>query len=282
MPMDSPRHSHRHRSFPTVGSTFANQGSVQPRPAAAAKPRPAYARIVVQQNIRLELCRKMWALFEAHYDEISWSCFLSDLQDKSHVILIFDKDTDELCGFSTQVARTYTVDNLPYRVVFSGDTILDPAYRGTYVLARAFFRYMLGQRLRYPTIPLRWLLISKGYKTYLLLARNHLEYYPTYKRPTPSSAQRLLDTVCFSRFKGAYRPDLGVIRFNDMHGKLKPHVAPLGPAELRDPDIAFFARANPGHQQGDELACLGYFTPWMMFHFLSRSLRAKTSPGSKS
>jgi hypothetical protein len=37
---------------------------------------------------------------------------------------------------------------------------------------------------------------------------------------------------------------------------LRSGLAELKPARLRDPHVAFFVRANPGHARGDELACL--------------------------
>jgi hypothetical protein len=37
---------------------------------------------------------------------------------------------------------------------------------------------------------------------------------------------------------------------------LRPHLAGIPAARLDDPHVAFFARVNPGHVRGDELACL--------------------------
>lgn len=238
-------------------------------------PKPIYARTLNRNRISPSTYQSMWQIFQAHYDGVSWDQFMKDIQEKSHVILIFDHQSHKLCGFSTISAKTHTVDKKKQRVVFSGDTILASSYRGTTVLAWAFFRFLFGQWLRRPHLPPRWLLISKGYKTYLLLARNFLDYYPSYKAPTPSHVQALLDQACQDRFQDAYRPHLGIVRFETQQCKLKPSVAPIGPRELADPDIAFFVQANPGHQHGDELACLGYFTPWMILHFLKRTLRAK-------
>jgi hypothetical protein len=38
--------------------------------------------------------------------------------------------------------------------------------------------------------------------------------------------------------------------------RLLETTAPLTEAELADPDICFFADANPGHAEGDMLLCL--------------------------
>lgn len=259
-------------SFHSTHATAQTRRQTAKRPA----PKRAYARTIARGRLDAPLYERMWSIFAAHYDGVSWEQFLEDIGEKSHVILLFDQKTQELCGFSTVIAKTYTNQNKKHRVVFSGDTIMAAPYRGSPVLAWAFFRFLLGQWLRFPHLPVRWFLISKGYKTYLLLARNFLEYYPSYKGPTPPKVQTLLDHLCFERFGPAYRQDLGIVRFNTLQCKLKPNIAPIGPRELADPDIAFFVNANPGHHHGDELACLGSFTPWMILYFLKRTIRPKS------
>jgi hypothetical protein len=40
------------------------------------------------------------------------------------------------------------------------------------------FKLIIKLRVKYPFNEFYWLLISKGYKTYLLLANNYYVYYP--------------------------------------------------------------------------------------------------------
>jgi len=46
-----------------------------------------------------------------------------------------------------------------------------------------------------------------------------------------------------------------VVRFKEPT-PLKRGVAEITDERLRDPRVAFFARMNPGHVYGDELACI--------------------------
>ena len=48
---------------------------------------------------------------------------------------------------------------------------------------------------------------------------------------------------------------LGIVRFRRAN-PLRPGVAEVTERRLRDPLVEFFIRMNPGHAQGDELACL--------------------------
>ena len=52
----------------------------------------------------------------------------------------------------------------------------------------------------------------------------------------------------------------GIVRFRNAT-PLRRGVAEITEERLRDPLIAFFARANPGHANGDELACITEVPP---------------------
>jgi hypothetical protein len=57
------------------------------------------------------------------------------------------------------------------------------------------------------------------------------------------------------RFGRSYDPTTGVVHF-DRPQLLRPHLAGVPAQRLSDPHVAFFAARNPGHERGDELACL--------------------------
>ena len=57
------------------------------------------------------------------------------------------------------------------------------------------------------------------------------------------------------KFGDEYDAERGVIRFHQA-APLQSGVAEITPQRLKDPHVAFFVQANPGHAHGDELACL--------------------------
>jgi hypothetical protein len=107
------------------------------------------------------------------------------------------------------------------------------------------------------------MLISKGYKTYLLMANNFAEHYPRYESPTPATAQRVLDAFATKLFPGAYRHESGLIDFGHSHGQVKAGVAPITSEMHENPRIRFFAERNATWQRGTELACIARMT-WTM------------------
>lgn len=199
----------------------------------------------------------MWALYERYYADVREDLFHADLARKSHVILLTDRADGSLQGFSTLASFERTLHGRGVTVVYSGDTIVDRRYWGDPALQLGFLRFTLGHFVRRPWRPVYWLLISKGWRTYLLLTRFFGRYWPRWDRPTPAPVEALLADLAAEQWPDAWRPDLGILRFPVPMGRLREGVAPIEGALLDDPDIRYFAERNPGHVDGDELVCLG-------------------------
>lgn len=191
-----------------------------------------------------------WEVFERYYERTDRARFDADLDAKDHVILL--EADGRIVGFST-VCVEHVGDVVS---VFSGDTVIDAAHHGASALQWAFFRYIASVKARHPRKLVAWFLISKGYKTYLLLARNFPNHWPRRDTPTPPWAQELLVTLARRRFGDALDPERLILRFPPgTHDRLRPDVAPTD--GVTDPDVRYFLQANPGHADGDELCCLG-------------------------
>lgn len=206
---------------------------------------------------------QMFAVFEAYYDDVTRARFEADLQNKDDVIVLRDPE-GTVRGFSTLRRLSVEVAGRRHRAVFSGDTVVDQAFWGTRVLGRVFLRYMFQERLRHPWAPLWWFLISKGYKTYLLMANNFPEHWPRYERPMPAARRALLDGLATELFPDAYDASQGLIRFGPHHGRLRHGMAATTAQLLADnPRIRFFEERNPDWAQGVELACVASMS-WTM------------------
>src|SRR6185503_11744730 len=136
------------------------------------------ARYRPLRSISVDDIDRMHKLFVTMYENADVPTFLRDLSKKDGAILVRDKATGELCGFTT-IKNVPLVDGGRRAIgVFSGDTVLDPSCWGDRAFKDAFMRYLLWLWLTSPGKSLYWLLISKGYKTYMLLASNFVNYYP--------------------------------------------------------------------------------------------------------
>ncbi len=230
------------------------------------------ARIQPIDTLRPEQRTSLWEMFQRYYVGVEPETFEADLRDKDELILLSDS-RGTIAGFSTLKTYRKTVEGRPIIVVFSGDTIVEPAYWGQTCLQRAFFRYVMKVKFKAGRTPVYWYLLSKGYKTYLLLSRNFATYYPRHDLPTPTFERALIQTLSVERYGEAFEPQRGVLQAEACPGRLRSGVAPLDLSLLSADDIRFFHQRNPGHAAGDELCCLGLIDHHLARKFCARVVR---------
>ncbi len=196
---------------------------------------------------------RMFALYATYYDGTNCALFAADLAGKSHVIELMADGV--LVGFSTLAVLPFEHRGTANLALFSGDTIIDQAHWGEQALVAAFCRYA-GRLRAQRDVPLYWLLISKGYRTYRYLSLFARSYYPQHAASTPASMQERLHALAQRKFGAAYDATTGVVRFPQSRGHLKPAWADVRD-HLRTHDVVrFFLDRNPGYASGDELVCL--------------------------
>lgn len=219
---------------------------------------------------------EMFALFSQYYDCVERARFDGDLDQKDAVILLTAGGAIQ--GFSTLKTLPVRVGRRTHVGVYSGDTVLAREYWGQRVLGKVFLRYLFKQKLRRPLRPFWWFLISKGYKTYLLMANNFGEHWPRHEQATPADRQEILDRFGEAYFPDTYQPDTGLIVFPASLGQLKFHITPITDEQREVPRIAFFEEKNPTWMSGTELACLARMT-WTMPLYYSLKALWKLSGG---
>lgn len=224
--------------------------------SAPARRRSLFAKTVQVSALDRQTIAAAFALFHAAYEGADRLRFERDLSEKQHVILLFDRETRLLRGFSTVLVRRIDSPAGRATVVFSGDTVIDRAYWGQKQLQLAFARLLVALKMRAPFQPLYWFLISKGYRTYLLLANAFPRAIPRLDRPEDDGLRQVLDTLATERFGSDYDASRGLVRYAVPHEHVREGVAPLTDTALRNPHVRFFTERNPGHGDGDELACL--------------------------
>ena len=195
-------------------------------------------------------------LFRVAYEGTSRERFERDLAEKQHIILLHDRATGALKGFSTVLVRQVWSRRGRATVVFSGDTVIDRAYWGQKQLQLAFARLLASLKVRNPSRPLYWFLISKGYKTYLLLAHAFPRAVPRMGTPEDPALRAVLDELATERFGEQYDRAAGLVRYETPHERVRDGVAPVTEAALANPHVCFFVARNPEHASGVELACL--------------------------
>ncbi len=220
---------------------------------------------------------EMWKIFSRFYSEVEYEKFFQDLFAKNYAIICRDKKTQEVKGFSTIHLYRTTIDGKEIKVLFSGDTILSPDYWGYKGLQLAFAKFSLTEWFREPLTPFYWFLISKGYKTYLLMTKNFVNYWPRHGKTTPDLERKAIEKLALSRFSDSWVPETGCLVFKTPQGRLKNGVVPISSEDLKDPDIQFFVKKNPGHALGNELCCLAEFSLTLWLSYMKKNLMRTTA-----
>ncbi len=228
-----------------------------------------YAKTVAVQTVTEGQRETMYRLMGQYYDCMDYGRFVKDLDGKDDVILLLDGKTHSIKGFSTLKSMEVSDGGSKAYGIFSGDTVVDRAYWGQKVLGVAFLKYLFMKKTQRPFSPLYWLLISKGYKTYLLMANNFSNHYPRFEEQTPKHEQSLIDGFANMLFGQSYHQDRGVVEFEQSLGQLRPGIADVpSSAAFKNPRIAYFAQQNPDWMNGTELVCIAEMTFGMPLYYV--------------
>ena len=130
-----------------------------------------FAKTVSAKNIGEADRHTMYGLMQQYYECMAWDRFNKDLDDKDDVILLMDKETGSIKGFSTLKNIEIKIGKGKAFGVFSGDTVVDRAFWGQRVLGKAFLRYLFLQKARSKEIIVRVLRNLKN----VYMKKNKLE-----------------------------------------------------------------------------------------------------------
>jgi hypothetical protein len=156
--------------------------------------------------------------------------------------------------------------------IITSHVLLRENWRGRNLLQKLGWRTFLATRLRNPFKPIYWFFDTSSYKSYLLLPRNFRHFWPRYDRPTPAPQAALMDELARAVYGPAWRAALGIV-VRSGQKRLRETTAPLILARDCDPHLEYFARANPGHAEGDMLICLCPLTAGNWFTLARMALR---------
>lgn len=197
----------------------------------------------------------MFAILDRHFVGVEPAVFDADLEEKNWIILLRD-DEGKLLGFSTLLLYRTHVGDETLRVVYSGDTIIDSSAWGSFALPKTWIEAIWSLHSPESNERLMWLLITSGFRTYRFLPVFLRNFYPHFRRPTPTPTAQLMQRLAHERFGPDYDPATGTVVF-DKPQALRGSLASIPDGKRANPHIDYFARANPGWTRGDELVCLG-------------------------
>ena len=222
--------------------------------ASATEPEGLTARLVSRSDLTAANVRSMFELYASNYADTSERVFQRDLAQKTHVLLLTGERSD-VCGFTTIELYQTVAAGQSVRVLFSGDTIINPEHWGSQALAREWIRFA-GQVARDVTLPLYWLLIVKGHRTYRFLPAFARRYIPHHELADTPAEREILSALAREKFGHYFNEATGVVHFETPQGRLCEELAEVPGKHRKLPAVEHFLRLNPGYREGDELVCL--------------------------
>lgn len=212
-----------------------------------------YGEVIKTNNLEKHEIDEMFKLMEEFYDNMLYSNFIKDLQNKDYCILLRN-DNKSIKGFSTQKIMKIPFSDSVINGVFSGDTIIHKDYWGNFELHRLFADFFFKYGEKYEDF--YWFLISKGYKTYKMIPTFFKEAYPNYKEETPKEIKEIINAFGNFAYPNEFDKEDGVIKYKDIKDKLKEGVADIDEKKIRDKHISYFVKINPGYINGNDLVCI--------------------------
>ncbi|MDP2228446.1 MAG: hypothetical protein Q8J78_13325 [Moraxellaceae bacterium] len=229
-------------------------------------------------HIDVHAIRQMYQVFAQYYENTSWDIFLSDLSKKTGAFIMRNA-AGRVVGFSTVMTCDVNMNGRQIHGVFSGDTIIERAYWGSRALQMEFFKFLIAEKTRHPLKPIYWFLISKGFKTYLLLANNLFTFYPRHDGQDEHLGD-IVDAYCEQMFPAYYNRDRRILDFGHDYQPLRGDVADITDRMVEENDaIRFFQERNPEWRRGTELPCVGEIKWIDLVKFTARYASKPVSKG---
>ncbi|CAB1056348.1 hypothetical protein D1BOALGB6SA_1084 [Olavius sp. associated proteobacterium Delta 1] len=231
--------------------------------------------IVNTARLNEEQKSDMYRLMVNHYNNVDPLEFAKDLAEKNWTILLVDRTSGKIKGFSTQMLFQHQYNDQTMLVLFSGDTIIDPGHWGSQALPVTLGRLMQSILASCPGEKLYWMLISKGFRTYRFLPVFFNAFYPRYDKATPAWEQGLITSLGKRKFADRYNSTNGIVTSSAHSQSLKKELSIPSKAHQKNHHVQFFLNANPDFGRGDELICVAPFHEQNIKPYLLRCLKTK-------
>lgn len=202
----------------------------------------------------------MHALMAGSYRDVTRQGFEADL-DRKQLAAVLRTSDGAVRGFTTFALNPGGYRAEDHDILFSGDTVIDPAFWGSLEMMRGFTTAVgrilggLGGRRLF------WLLTSKGHRTYMLMAQFCKVFYPSHAGGEPEELRDIARRCGRLIYPAHWSEERGVLTYSGKNGPLKPGLVQGTYDRAGNPHVRFFLEANPGFGEGDELLCVAELRP---------------------
>lgn len=191
---------------------------------------------------------EMWNVYQKYY-HYSKESFMERIPKNTHYSFYYDGN--KLIGFTGLRINHLKVEGKKRLLMYFGQTVVEQAYRGNSLIQTTGFKLCLKYFKEILSRQAYFWADALTYRAYLVFAKTLENFYPARAEATPSSTQNLMDHIGNLHYGDTYDLTTGTIikseKFvNDMS-------VAINAKAMEDPDIAFYAQANPTSNEGNGL-----------------------------
>ena len=207
-------------------------------------------------NLSIEVKEEMWRIYHSHYNYTKES-FMSRIHKNNYYAFYIHKG--ELVGFTGLRIEQTKLQSKKITLIYFGQTIVLSAFRGKGLLQLTGAKIVLKFFYAFLTSRVYYWCDALNYKPYMVFAKNFNNCYPSRKGTTPEKVNRILQYIGNKYYGDSFCQATGTVKkstqlVNDWGTQLQE-------SDLRNPDVRFYAEANPAYVQGHGLITIGFVTP---------------------
>lgn len=215
----------------------------------------------------------MWQIYHKyyHYDKAS---FMDRIHKNNYYSFYIHNDI--MVGFTGLRINDFKFEGKNTFLIYFGQIIILNEFRGKSLIPVTGFKLFLKFWRSFLFSKTYFWADTLCYKPYLVFAKTLEVCYPSYKQITPAPIKRLIDHIGETHYGETYEQATGtVIKDKKL---VKDPASIIRSGDTVDPDVRFFAQANPHHEEGRGLITLGPATRRNMIKIMNRFLKKVLEP----
>ena len=204
--------------------------------------------IIEQRVLSHSQKEEMWGIYKNYY-HYSRAYFMERMKKSTHFSLYLNDG--KIGGFTGLRINNFKACRKNNLLIYFGQTVIAHELRGKSLIPVTGFKLILKYWKTLLTSEAWFWYDALSYKAYLVSAKTLTEYYPSCHLKTPIKTKVLMDTVGRHYYADNYCPKTGTV--SKASNYLNDATVNIFENDLKDREIAFFAKANPGYKLGHGL-----------------------------
>jgi len=214
--------------------------------------------------------QEMWQLYSQYY-QIGQDIFINRFATNDFYVLYTAEN--KVVGFTGIRMRPIETAFGLVQTLYIGQTVMHTDFRGRSLLPRTCCRLLFQHLWQNPRQPIYVWCDSLTYKPYLLFANSLKTFYPSRNNPMTPREHAIIQQLGMAYYGENFDANAGTVRKSK--NMIVDVSAVITPEHRKNPDIDFFATANPRYVDGYGLLTIALIGWNNFFYLIKKCLRKK-------